>query len=166
MSNKIRIYVGHKLTKAKPDFLERMERIRRHAEQVLADRCEFMKFLGVKDGTPLDVFQQDIEKNVGECHLFVCIIDEESTGLGMEIGAAAWKSGKPILLVRTEHAQVSRLPIGAVQRYPEQIMERVMAETSVVDANDFVSFIEEAISKYRLATDAPVSFPNLDEMSR
>lgn len=164
--NKIRIYVGHKLTKANPAFLERMQAIIRHAEQNLSDTCEFMKFLGTKDGTSWDVFDKDIEQNVKNCDLFICIVDEESTGLGMEIGAAFWKSGKPMLLVRTMHTHVSRLPLGSVQHYPQQILDRSMTDVAVIDSSDFVSFIQEAITIYRLGTDEAFRYPSLDVLAK
>ncbi len=152
------LYYGHKLTKATEEFIERMNSMRSYLESALPD-CRILKFLGVKDGTSADVFQQDIKVNVASCVLFIAIIDEESTGLGFEIASALYRYGKPVLILYTKGKTVTRLVLGAVIHESEQMLERVM-ETE----EDAANAVREAIKLYGLDTFHPKTFPCLEDM--
>ncbi len=143
---KIVIYFGHKLTKADPKFIEKMDALKKMLEERF-DTCEFLKFLGVKDGTRADVYKQDILTNIASCDLFVCFVDEESTGLGIEIGAALWGYRKPILVLSTTGAHISRLIGGAVDYNPTQMIERQIRQHVHEDA---VKALAEAIELFGL----------------
>jgi hypothetical protein len=145
-------YLGHKLTNANPAFLKKMADLKMFLKSQLSD-CEFLEFLGMTDGTAGDVYNKDIKENVANCDLFIVFIDEESTGAGIEFGAALYGYGKPILVLATEGVRVSRLCLGAEEHHSEQIMvSRVVSPTSVVIA------IREAIKAFRLDTKNPTRF--------
>ena len=123
MKTKIRLYIGHKLTNATPQFQAKMDSLRTYLEGALPE-CMVLKFLGTKAGTCGDVYDKDIVENVGSCQLFVAIVDEESTGLGVEIGAALWRSKVPMLILYMPESRVSRLVTGPVDRNGIQMIER------------------------------------------
>lgn len=149
---KFRVYLGHKLTNATPEFLKRMEDLKTFLKENLPE-CVFLDFLGVTAGTAQDVWIQDIEGNVATCDLFVAFLDEESTGLGMEIDSAFSNYGKPILLLASANAHVSRLPLGGAERHPRQIVFR-----RVTTDQDVVCAIRDMSVRFDLQSLRPVTF--------
>lgn len=145
MNTKLKLYLGHKLTKASEEFLASMALIRSEIERTLGDEWEVLKFLGVTAGTRTDVYDKDIETNVAECDLFVAIVDEESTGLGIEIATALFRFNTPILIVYTAGARVSRLVGGMVDRNPHLMMEK-----SIGNPADIGPHLAEAIDRFEI----------------
>jgi hypothetical protein len=156
---KIVLYFGHKLTHADPGFLSYMESVKNALETVLKDRIVILKFLGVTAGNCGDVYDKDIEENVATCELFVCFVDEESTGLGIEIGAALWRYGKPILILYTGRKRISRLIGGAYIRNQNQIMDY-----EAPNIKDVIAAVIEAIEHFNLDTDHPATFACLESL--
>ncbi len=160
--NKILIYPGHKLTRADPAFIEKMNVLKAFLEKELST-CALLNFLGVKLGTRGDVYKKDILTNVKTCDLFVAIADEESTGLGIEVGAALWYFGRPILVLyhvsamvqspTSDKAGVSRLIGGAVDYNQEQMIERPIS-----CPEDALMAVKEAIELFRIGSPNPVLF--------
>lgn len=159
LMSKIMLYFGHKLTHADPAFIAYMDSVKKNLADCLKDKIILLKFLGTTDGTRTDVYTCDIEENVATCELFVCFVDEESTGLGIEIGAALWRYGKPILVLHTGRKAISRLVGGAVDRNQNQMLER--CAPNMVDV---VAAVLECITFYKLDTSNPVRFDCLESL--
>lgn len=146
IDNRLRLYVGHKLTNAGEDFLEKMSLLRDGIERELAGEFVVLKFLGLVGGTPFDVFQQDINVNVATCDLMVAIVDEESTGLGLEIGLALSRFGKPILLIQHSNVpRVSRLVLGAAEHNSGNMLHVI-----VNDRLDIIKAIRDSVGWFGL----------------
>ncbi len=151
------LYFGHKLTHADEAFIAYMDSVKKTLIDRLSHKIILLRFLGTTDGTRTDVYKCDIEENVATCDLFVCFVDEESTGLGIEIGAALWRYGKPILVLHTGRKKVSRLVGGAIDCNPKQMLERCTPNVS-----DVVAAVEECIWLYKLDTASPIRFDCLE----
>jgi hypothetical protein len=146
IDNRFRLYVGHKLTNANRAFLTKMSILRDGIEHELAGEFVVLKFLGLVGGTSFDVFQRDIIVNVATCDLMVAIIDEESTGLGLEIGLALSRYGKPILLIQHSSVpHVSRLVLGAAAHHVED-----MVHVIVNDQSDIIKAIRDSVGWFAL----------------
>ena len=108
---KLKIYVGCSLTHAPESYKKDIE--------ILKDRLrersdiEVFEFIGLTDGTPVDVYKHDIHTCVAECDLFVAECSYASLGLGWEIGTAVEKLHIPVLAVAHRDKKVSRLALGA-----------------------------------------------------
>lgn len=81
-----------------------------------------LRFLGLTAGTAADVWNTDIG-NVEACHGFLAVVDYPSTGLGIEIGTAI-TLGKPTLLVAQKDQRVTRMLLGAAEKYPHVQLAR------------------------------------------
>ena len=88
-----------------------LDEVERTKDALGAD-WEVMQFLGTTAGTEVDVYEVDINQNVGGCDAFVGVMDEPSWGLGFETREALLK-GKPALLVAHVFSRVTRLALGA-----------------------------------------------------
>ncbi|MEN9621652.1 MAG: hypothetical protein RLZZ67_86 [Candidatus Parcubacteria bacterium] len=153
MSNeKYCVHFGYKLINATLAFLKKMAELKMFLKSQLPE-CEFLEILEVVDVTAGDVYKKNISENVAICDLFIVFIDEESTGAGIEFGAALYGYGKPVLVLATEGLKVSWLCLGAEEHHSEQIMvSRVVSPISVVIA------IREAIKAFKLDTENPARF--------
>lgn len=104
---KPKLYVGCGLTDAPAAFTDEVEA----TKAVLGRDWDVMQFLGVKDGTEKDVYEQDILVNVATCDAFLGIVDEKSFGLGYET-AKADERGIPVVLAAHEDSKITRLALG------------------------------------------------------
>ncbi len=74
------LYVGCGLTQASEEFKEKVKTLKIELE----GDYDVLGFLGLVDGTPLEVFRWDIEQCVGKCSAMLAIADEPSIGLGWQ----------------------------------------------------------------------------------
>lgn len=118
MERRIDLYVGCALTHATEAYRNEIMRLK----QILrGEHFDVIEFLGLTEGTNIDVYDTDIERGVGGCQLFVGFGDGPSTGLGIEVGAALWYHKKPMMLLAQQDAKVSRLVLGLAERHPAQV---------------------------------------------
>src|SRR3989344_7160701 len=98
-----RVYVACSLTHAPEEFKNFVEDVKER----LRSHCEILCF---KDGEHLGnrgVYEHDIFRCVGTCHLVVAICDHPSIGLGMEIGTQVEGRRKPCLAVAHDDSLVT-----------------------------------------------------------
>ena len=103
-----KLYVGASLTQAPKEFIDKVENLKKE----LRKEYEILEFLGLENGTPQDVYKQDVQKCVALCDIFVAICDHPSLGLGYEMATALEKYSKPTLALAMESAKISRLVLG------------------------------------------------------
>ncbi|MHB1865419.1 MAG: hypothetical protein ACYCPS_04665 [Candidatus Saccharimonadales bacterium] len=118
-ATKKKLYVGCSLTYAPKDFVDKIADLK----EKLSEDWDIMHFLGVVAGNEVDVYQNDIIDNVGNCDAFLGVVDESSTGLGWEASVACHLS-KPSLLVAHLDTRVSRLILGAPHFNPTLTFRR------------------------------------------
>ncbi len=107
-SERKKLYVGCALSLAPEPFKNEVEQLK---ERLRKD-WDVMEFLGLVDGTEVDVYETDIILNVGNCDAFIGICDEPSLGLGWEMSRATVLE-KPTLAVAHVGSRVTRLVLGA-----------------------------------------------------
>jgi nucleoside 2-deoxyribosyltransferase len=113
-----KLYVGCGLTDAPEEFVAKVETLK----EALDKDWQVLRFLGLTAGTAADVYRHDIGC-VRNCDAFLAVLDESSTGLGMEITTAlAW--GKPVLGVAHIGYRLSRMIVGAADDHPHFTLER------------------------------------------
>lgn len=117
---KLKLYVGCSLSKASKEFVDSVERLK---TALAEDGFEVLDFLGLTKGTPKDVYEWDIVRNVRTCDVFIAICDEPSTGLGYELCEAV-RVKKPVLAVAHQDTFVTRLVIGASEAEPNLTFAR------------------------------------------
>lgn len=106
MKNKL--YVGCGLTHAPEEFKQEVLRFRNALEKDF----DVLKFVGISPETPAaQVYQHDIAC-VQASDLLVGVCDENSTGLGMEMGYGL-VLGKRILAVAHQNSLVTKMVTGA-----------------------------------------------------
>jgi hypothetical protein len=105
---KPKLYVGCGLTLASEGFKNNVELLK----DGLRSDWEVMEFLGLTDGTEVDVYQKDIIENVGGCDAFLGVCDEPSIGLGWELREATVLQ-KPTIAVAHVDSRITRLLLGA-----------------------------------------------------
>jgi hypothetical protein len=116
---KPKIYIGCSLTQAPEAFKESIESLKAQ----LRAEYEILDFLGLKAGTPADVYQWDIHRCVATCDLFVAVCDYPAIGLGYELGVAVETFQKPTLAVAHKDTIITRLiqgietPFYSFERY-------------------------------------------------
>jgi hypothetical protein len=83
---------------------------------------KIFEFVTDPKATPEDVYRNDILSAVRHCQGMIAFLDERSTGLGLELGAALYRFNKPILgICRWEvHLKVSRLIRGISAEFSEE----------------------------------------------
>jgi hypothetical protein len=99
------LYVGCGLTNAPEEFKGFVTALK---AELRVEGYEVLEFVGLKGGTPLDVWNYDL-KNVDTCTHFIAVVDESSTGLGIEMGRALWHAKKPLLCMHRQGAKVTRM---------------------------------------------------------
>jgi hypothetical protein len=100
-----KLYVGCGLTHAPMEFKNSVAQLKIRLRAMPG--LEVLDFLGTQ-GTPRDVYVNDIEKCVKVCDALLAICDYPSTGLGFEMATQVSRQ-KPILAVAHHQALVSRL---------------------------------------------------------
>jgi hypothetical protein len=155
---KINLYIGHKLTGADPMFLTTMNITFTSVFAVLTN-CIRVPFLGLKWSDPIEVYNADIRDGIGRSDLVVLVFDERSDGIIIELCAALWLLGVPVLVIYKSGTKLPGLDLGIFKKFPDQIMERQY--TSV---NDIVSHIQEAIAFFKLDTLHPARFACIESM--
>ncbi len=114
MVKKKTLYVAHRLTNAPLDFLMVLKALK----TLLEKDYEILHFLGVNQGTAGDVYERDIIECVASADLVVGICDQESNGLGYEVGARVERYQKPMLTLAHNDTKLTRLLIGSADRNP------------------------------------------------
>ncbi len=71
-----KIYVGCALTSATKPFTEEIVAFK----DLLRIHSTVLDFLGLVEGTPVDVYRHDIEVCVAGCDMFTAVCDEHSIG--------------------------------------------------------------------------------------
>lgn len=105
----MKVYVGCGLTSAPEDFKRFVASFKQALRTELG--LEVFEFLGTLEGTPTDVYVTDL-RNVEDCDAFIAIVDEPSTGLGMELQHAI-ERGKHTLCLASEGLTITRMVRGA-----------------------------------------------------
>lgn len=129
----IKIYVGFSITGAPQEFIDSVQRLR----EKLREEYEVLEFVPVSEGTPQDVYRNDIKINVANCDLMVSICDFPSTGLGYEMACAVEVGNKPVLAVAHIETKVSRLIMG--------IYDRRYAFRRYAEFDEIVEFVRDKI---------------------
>jgi hypothetical protein len=119
-SVKTKLYVGCSLTHAPEEFKGSVERLK---DKLLAEGYEVFDFIGLVDGTPRDVYEQDVHACVGGADGLIAICDYPSIGLGWEMCEAV-RLGKRVLAVAHKDTRVTRLVQGAAEVEPNCTFER------------------------------------------
>ncbi len=116
-----KLYVGCGLTHASEAFKQSVEDLK----GVLRSEFDFelFDFMGTEKGTPLDVYEWDIEHCVETCDAFLSIHDVVSEGLGQELAHAGMR-GIPMLGVCHRDFKLTRLTIGRAEKFPNFTIER------------------------------------------
>lgn len=115
-----KLYVGCSLTHAPEEFKELVEAFK---DALRAEGYEVFNFVGLVNGTPRDVYEQDICEFVRKADALIAICDHPSLGLGWETGEAV-RLGKPVLAVAHTDNHVTRLIVGAAEVEPNFSFER------------------------------------------
>ena len=105
-----KIYVGCALTGAPAVFVGMVETLK---VKIREAGHEVARFVGLVNGTAVDVYETDIHRCVAGCDVMIALCDLPSLGLGWEMSVAVEHHKKPTLALAHRDAQVSRLPIGA-----------------------------------------------------
>lgn len=110
------LYFGCAFTNATPHF----EKFIRTLKKRLADdgKMRVLEFVVSPEETPEEVYDHDINDCIRNCHAMIADLTESSTGLGMEIVAAAALFNKPVLGIANRAVFVSRLPRGMPKFIP------------------------------------------------
>jgi hypothetical protein len=111
--NNMKIYVGCSLTHAPEDFISKIIEFKKALSQ---NNYDVMEFLGLTEGTPLDVYNQDILQCVGKCDVFIAVCDYPSIGLGYEMAVAVEKLGIPVLGLIHKSTKLTRLVKGILHK--------------------------------------------------
>lgn len=90
-------------------------------KQDLEQQFEVLGFLGLTQGSPVDVYRWDIEGCVASADLFVAMCDYPSTGLGLEIGAALWRYDVPTLGLASVESKVTRIILGVGEEADQEL---------------------------------------------
>ncbi len=67
------------------------------------------------------IYTSDIIEGVGGCVCFVCFVDGPSTGVGLELGAALFKFGVPVLILANVQSKVSAIILDLPFHFPDQV---------------------------------------------
>ncbi len=127
----MKLYIGCGLTQAPQSFRDFVEEFKRHLK---AEGHEILEFIGLVNGTPVDVWNHDIN-NVRTCDALIAIVDEPSIGLGIELNEAI-RLGKPILCLHKMGQRITRMLMGA----RDLCLLKLEAYVDVGDAASAVSF--------------------------
>ena len=103
----MKIYVASALTHATAQFKQEIIELKIALEKM---EHEVLHWFVLSEGTNRDVYDWDIGK-VLECDLFVPILDEPSTGLGVELKTAL-DQDKMVLAAAHADSKISRLILG------------------------------------------------------
>ncbi len=120
--SKINIYFGHALTNATREYRDERERARQRLEQ--DPGINVLRFIGLTEGGPGDVYDCDIVKCVGGADLFICDLSIDSNGTGIEFCQAVQVCKIPTLALYGADARMSRLVLGFQERIPERVRIR------------------------------------------
>lgn len=114
------LYIGCALTHAPEQFRNDVSGLK----QILREEhgINVLDFVGLENGTEVDVYQWDILECVSKCNAFLGIYGYPGDGLGYETTIANAR-GIPRLGVAHENAKVSRLILGSAQ-YHDYPFER------------------------------------------
>jgi hypothetical protein len=137
-TKRIKLYIGCSLTQAPVEFRAAVDALK---DQLRQD-YDVLDFLGLADGSPVDVYRWDIQTCVAKCDLLVGICDYPAIGLGYEMAVAVEHYHKPTLAVAHTSTHVSRLLLGieapgfSFERYDNfdeisQLIARKLSEQKV-----------------------------------
>lgn len=118
--NTIKVYVGCSLTHASEEFMASVASLKDRLREVGYDVYDFV---GLVEGTPLDVYEWDIGHCVADCDVFIAICDEASIGVGWELCTAVALK-KTCIAVAHKDARVTRLLLGAAEAEDNLRFER------------------------------------------
>ena len=115
----LKLYVACSLTGATDEELAEVYRFK----AVLREAgYQVLDYFGGKGRTveyePCQIYDADIVEGVGGCDLLVAVMKGLSDGRGMEIGAALWRTPKPIVMVYINGDYFSSLLRDAANREP------------------------------------------------
>jgi hypothetical protein len=128
MTKNIQLYVGCALTDAPEEFKQGVENFK-HA--LRAEGYEVFDFVGLVNGTAVDVYNWDIKHCVKNCQALIAICDFPSIGLGYEMNEAV-NLKKPVLAVAHNDSRVTRLVHGAAEVEPNLRFETYQKLSDIV----------------------------------
>jgi hypothetical protein len=143
-NNKIKLYVGCALTDAPEEFKDQAEQFK---QALRTEGYEVFDFVGLVNGTALDVYNWDIKHCVKNCNALIAICDFPSIGLGYEMNEAV-NLKKPVLAVAHHDSKVTRLVHGAAEVEPNLRFENYQKLTDLVSlANEWLKENNLALEK-------------------
>lgn len=105
------VYVGCALTYASEEFKQSIDFLKDTLRSM--ENVTVLEFIGLVNGTSVDVYKHDIHNCVEKCDLFIAECSYPSIGLGWELGTAVEKDKKYVLAVAKAEIKVTRLVLGA-----------------------------------------------------
>jgi len=117
---KVQLYVGCALTDAPEAFKAQVEEFK---HTLRAEGYEVFDFVGLVNGTAVDVYNWDIRHCVKNCKALIAICDFPSIGLGYEMNEAI-NLKKPVLALAHTDSKVTRLVHGAAEVEPNMRFEK------------------------------------------
>jgi hypothetical protein len=134
-SGKVQLYVGCALTDAPEEFKQGVENFK---HGLRAEGYEVFDFVGLVNGTALDVYKWDIKHCVKNCQALIAICDYPSIGLGYEMNEAI-NLKKPVLALAQNDSKVTRLVLGAAEAEANLRFERYDKLPSIINTvNDWL----------------------------
>ncbi len=106
--DKILLYFGCPLTDKSEEYRQEIRDFKSLARRRFPE-IEILEFCGMTEGTPWDVYEQDINRGVARARGILAIWDGASSGLGFEEGIGIGRFFKPCLNVSPRGSKISRL---------------------------------------------------------
>lgn len=102
MPDKIKVYVGFTYTHSPQTFRDKVKTLK---DRLTQEGYEVIE----PDNTVVNTHERDISLTIGACDVFVAVCDYYATSVGIQIGAAIWKYGKPTIVVASKSSSISPL---------------------------------------------------------
>lgn len=96
MNTKWKVYVACSLTGASEKSRLEVEDLKSELRQM---GIEVLDFVVSKKATDVEIYNNDIHHCVATCDMVLAVANLRSTGMGMEIGIAIGRYGRPVLAV-------------------------------------------------------------------
>jgi len=136
---KLKTYVGCALTGAPQVFRDFVEMFKVTLTENFD--VELLKFVGLTNGTPRDVFRTDLG-NVRKCDAMIAFVDLPSIGLGMEIKTAI-EHKKPLLCLHRSGTSVTRMLTGARDEKELEMVPYHHLVDALESAGQYLAYVRE-----------------------
>jgi len=157
---KIQVYFGHALTGQSEEFKSAMDTLIKGTMLLLPD-YERREFIGLNNWKhPVEVYKADIEDGVGQSDLVVLFVDVVAGGVFIELCAALWLYGLPVLVLSKPGAVMSGLLRGVGDKNPDQV-----TLCRYKSAKDIAEHILSASGRYNFGIQTPIRFQSIRSLS-